>query len=322
VLRFGTLFNVEVREVVLVSTPLTNTGVGSTPPQSGVRDMQMSAFRVNVTVGSTGKCAVIYTPPQNRLQTDTEAHTVREDVPCSVLPSFQVHGDNTILHKVVVSSSDEKGKVVWDFTDPTKRQECSLCAKNERFVAASANPPTAARCESCYTALAVRVDRTSPWWEQSLPQPEWAIQDISVGAPASPDGSGLLRHSARLARGGFFDLTSVDIQYNNDVILPVCQSTEASEMNKTRVVLHLNAISTLFPLSSQTQAPQHWQVGGKILLFPSSRHVLSVVNAIVLSCDTPGPTGATCASFMPKNVATPTTGTTVFVRMAGRAQGV
>jgi len=70
---------------------------------------------------------------------------------------------------------------------------------------------------------------------------------------------------------GFFDLTSADIRYINDVILPVCQGRAAFETHKTHVVLHLNAISTLPPPASQPPSPQQspWRVGGKILLPPN-----------------------------------------------------
>jgi len=310
-LTFGSAFRVHIAETVSVSK-FYNPQWAALPytADSGVAGMQLSAIHIDISVSQAQKCSIQYQSPSMVVTelapfTDNDA----EGIQCSELQSFSLSGANTIVHTVVLSSSQENGKAVWDFSArPLDAGSCTPCLKNQIKSPASASQDT---CESCYTGLAVRVDRNSEWWHHDLPQPEWAMIDI----PTTQDdyaGAGILRYSKRLdtkQTATFFDLTSDSVRYLDDNILSLCEKpTKANVIHMSSVALNFHAFTTSTPLPSEPS-----QVGDRYFVFQDIADAFSLINPVAMWCVAVDSTY--CTQWSPKNRHLPSGSLLYYVRI-------
>ena len=299
-LSFGSAFRVHIAETVSVSkfSPDETTQWAALPyaADSGVAGMQISAIHIDISVSLAQKCSIQYQSPSVVV---TELAPFSDDdaegIQCSELQSFSLSGANTIVHTVILSSSQENGKAVWDFSArPLDAGDCMPCLKNQIKSPASASQDT---CESCYTGLAVRVDRSSKWWRHDLPQPEWAMLDN----PTTQDdyaGAGILRYSKRLdtqQTATFFDLTSDSVRYLDDNILSLCQQpAKANVIHMSSVALNFHAFTTSTPSPSEPS-----QVGDRYFVFQDIADAFSLINPVAMWCVAVDTTY--CIQWSPKN---------------------
>jgi len=300
-LTFGSAFRVHIAETVSVSKfspdEATQWDAFANTADSGIADMQISAIHIDIDVSASQKCSVQYQSPSMVL-TELAPFPDNDDdgISCPEMQHFSLSGANTIIHAVILSSSQENGKAVWDFSAmPLDAGNCMPCLKNQIKSSASASQDDT--CESCYTGIAVHVNRSSEWWHQDLPQPEWAIMDNPT-TQNDYAGAGILRYSKRLdtkQTATFFDLTSDSVRYLDDNILYVCEKpAKANVVQISSVALNFHAYNTATPSPSEPS-----QVGDRYFIFQEIADAFSLINPVAMWCVAVGTTD--CTQWSPKN---------------------
>jgi len=299
-LTFGSAFRVHIAETVTVSKlppdQTTQWDAFPTTADSGIADMQISAIHIDIDVSLSQKCAVQYQSPSMVLtELAPFSDNDEEGIRCPELQHFSISGANTLIHAVILSSSQENGKAVWDFSaTPLDAGDCRPCLKNQIKSPASASQDS---CEPCYTGIAVQVDRNSEWWHHDLPQPEWAMLDNPT-TQGDYAGAGILRYSKRLdsnPTASFFDLTSDSVRYLDDNILFLCEKpAKANVIHLSSVALNFHAFTTSTPSPSEPS-----QVGNRYFVFQDIADAFSLINPIAMWCVAVSATD--CTQWSPKN---------------------